>query len=138
MTPLTHEPSRSKFWRFLGVQWTSIAQSVDRQLRERGENYVALWSSHPNRDLALRVSDVICRTQGWPNNRFVPDDPFDLLLPFRRYDGMDAVDTVIAIEKALELPQLPDTFWDECASRSFGEVVQHLARQLAASTGPAS
>lgn len=80
-------------WGIAGAKWDArtnpIAEKVERQLRERSAPPDAIWGDDPER---VAVARCVCRVaqaeMGWPNDRFIPGDPVDVVF-WAHNDGLD-------------------------------------------------
>jgi hypothetical protein len=75
--------------------------------------------------LAAFVARTIKEEFGWPNDHFIPDDPFDLMLFGDEGTGVEVLN---AIEDYLELPRglISDEQLEQYCRLTFGEVVTQL------------
>ena len=100
-----------------------IVRSIEQQLRDRPDTS-QLWGADPRRQ---RVSSAIRKIAeeecGWPNDRFIPADPFDIVF-WGHTDGLDDVSAVMRIEKefGLNLPDSERLRWQG----TLGELVDRL------------
>jgi hypothetical protein len=116
---------------FLGPQGR-IFKSVCRQLEERGADVEDLWGSDPRRRRAVEiVSGIIAKHMGWPNTRFVPQDPFWIVM-WDRYstlvDELRHEDVRVDLESAfgtkVSRTQLSDWYaWP------YGRVIDQLLQE---------
>lgn len=57
-----------------------IRRYVEGQIARRGEGVESAWGSDERRrSLALQMCRLIREAYAWPNDRFIPDDPIEVL-----------------------------------------------------------
>jgi hypothetical protein len=78
-----------------------VKEALDRQLRERSRPDPGVWGDDPLRvRTALAACKLIQENYQWPNDHFLPADPFDIvcLIP---WDDLDIVELVMSLEEHL-------------------------------------
>jgi hypothetical protein len=110
--------------------------AVGVQLRQRDASYIHAWEREQELDLhiAFKIAAIIKRARDWPNDFFLPDDPFALVNPLSNgvIDDLNAVACVSCIETALGLRELPESFWIGAYKRCFADVLRFLEAEMSA------
>lgn len=111
----------------------SEAQRLQSQLRRRDPSCLSLWGEDLVRtQLARTISDVARRGLGWPNDYFIPDDAFEVVLWDCCGDLGDAA-ALMAIYERLGVDLCEDEReWALLSGMSFGEVVGLVQERAAA------
>jgi acyl carrier protein len=84
------------------ANFAQVKEALDQQLRERPRPDPHLWGDDPVR---VKTGSLLCKlieeTYQWPNDHFLPDDPFDIacLLP---WDDLDIVELTMSLEENLD------------------------------------
>ena len=93
------------------------------------------WGDKPGRrELARAIADILKAQLNWPNAFFLPRDRFEVLCwDHAAYviDDLRTDSALITIEKRLDTA-LPEEFWKQARTLSFGEVVDRLLQRQAA------
>lgn len=99
--------------------------SIERQLLARPDPS-DLWGRDPRRrELSLAVRTLIKEEFGWPNDHFIPDDPFGIACWAHR-DSLDCVFAAQCIEKQFGFQQ-SSSKWERLYDHgSVGEFVEML------------
>ncbi len=107
------------------ARFRPMVRSIEQQLRERPDTS-ELWGSEPRRrELSSAVRTLIEEEFGWPNDHFIPDDPFGIAC-WGHEDGLDAVSAVTRIKKEFGFHQ-PDSEWERLWFHgTLGEFVDHI------------
>lgn len=97
---------RRTLWSRLGLSLFSpffdeVHAAISRQLSERSGHCMLMWTEYPEVDTELRksCSAIIKECMFWPNDRFIPDDPVEILF----YDPTIDLRNVEAIQRIEEL-----------------------------------
>lgn len=104
-----------------------VYSDLCRQLKSRTPDDSAAWNAHPGeiRETALQVIGIAKEYLGWPETSiFLPDDPADTLF-HDRFDGMAAVECILAIEKRLGI-SLPEDFMETLPKLTLAETINRL------------
>lgn len=107
------------------ARFRPMVRSIECQLRERSDT-AGQWGSDPKRrEVSTSFRRLIAEEFGWPNDHFVPGDPFGIACWGHR-DGMDNVSAVMRIEKEFCFQQ-PDFEWERLwLHGTLGEFVDQL------------
>ena len=127
----------SGFQRFLlwtpviGLQF-SEAQRLRRQLRRRDPSCLALWGKDLVRtQLARTISDIARRGLGWPNDYFIPQDAFEVVIWDNFGDAFAFAELLMELEDALGIDLgEDDEEFGRLLTMSFGEVVDLLRTRI--------
>ena len=99
------------------------------QLQQRDETCLLAWGDACDRiRLARQVSGIIHKWLYWPNDFFIPEDPFEILVwDHTAYysDGFVLSGIVKEFEEFIG-ETYTDTFWEAALSLRYGEVIDHL------------
>jgi hypothetical protein len=80
------------------ARFRPMVHSIEQQLRDRPDTS-PLWGADPGRQrVASAVRKIAQEECGWPNDRFIPADPLDIVL-WGHKDGLDSVSAEMRIEK---------------------------------------
>jgi len=98
-------------WTFAAMleqaRFQPIVRSIEQQLCERPDTS-QLWGADPDRQrISSAIRKIAQEECGWPNDRFIPADPLDIVL-WGHKDGLDNVSAVMRIEKEFGF-SLPDS-----------------------------
>lgn len=131
------ETDAEKFWKTIPVLGWAVAsllwgrrtqplvKSIASQLRSRPEPPPHIWGSDPRRvRLGLFLSRVAEEAMGWPNSRFIPADPVDVVF-WAHEDGLDLEFAIQRIEKELHI-KLAIAEVEGWFGKTLGEVIDHL------------
>lgn len=111
--------------------WTKrvgpIRQRLINQLVSRPRSARRAWEGEARyRTIAQTVCEIAQTEMGWPNDAFIPADPFAVV--FWSYDdGLDMEVAIMAIEDQLDL-KIPDADVVDFSDKSLGEFVSYLAQ----------
>jgi hypothetical protein len=102
-----------------------LVQDIERQLLERTDTS-GLWGPGPRRQKAsASLCTLIMEELGWPNDRFMPEDPSGVAFWAHR-DGLDGVTALMRLEREFEV-HFPDEEWERlCRHGTLGELVDRL------------
>jgi hypothetical protein len=109
-----------------------VYKEIVAQMEQRTADLSEFWNKFTWKELEIkqRISKILIEELGWPTSHFLPSDPFEIIL----WDGKGELGTVAAIdriEKELGLIKRSEPEWKELATRTFGDVVQKIAAELA-------
>ena len=119
---------RHPFWGvkhlgFIDLKGWLLHKSIKRQLKARSEVWgVGLWSDERLETEAKKIAQIFEEQYAMPA-RFVPDDPFSLIVGYR--DDLDPVEARQAIEEEFQC-LIPDDVFDkepDMTYRRFVEIV---------------
>ena len=119
---------RHPFWGvkrlgFIDLKGWLLHKSIKRQLKARSELWgVGLWSDERLETEAKKIAQIFEEQYAMPA-RFVPDDPFSLIVGYR--DDLDPVEARQAIEEEFQC-LIPDDVFDkdpDMTYRRFVEIV---------------
>lgn len=104
-----------------------IVQDIERQLLDRPDTS-GLWGPDPRRQKAsAALRRLIMEELGWPNDRFIPEDPPGVVFWAHR-DGLDGVTALTRLEREFGV-QFPDEEWERlCRHGTLGELVDSLIK----------
>ena len=113
---------------FLGPQGRMF-RSICRQIEERGDEVEALWGTDSRRLRAMQVvSALIAKQMAWPSTRFIPQDPFWIVMWDRHSTAIDELaheDVRLKMEAAFQTT-IPRAQLAEWYSWSYGRVIDQL------------
>ena len=116
----------------VGLQ-ARVRDGFERQLRSRGPGWDERWTNVDcDPDTRRTVSAVIQRWFEWPNDHFIPEDTFGILIwDWRAYfiDDLTVSSAVEELETQLGLPRLSDEEWEDLLPLPFDEVLGRLWRR---------
>jgi hypothetical protein len=115
---------------FFGIR-DRVFKEIVAQMRQRSADLSESWNRFSSAELGVeqRISKIALEELGWPNDHFLPSDPFEIIM----WDGTGDLATASAIdrmERELGLRRRSDGEWQELASLTFGDVVQKIAAEL--------
>lgn len=87
----------------------------------------AAWRTDEERRVAAIIERASCQVGGWPNGRFLPDDPFATMI--EDWEGMVYLDISIRLERELNV-ELSEGDYPRFLTMTFGEVVAELAGRV--------
>lgn len=106
-----------------------------RQLRLRPASSLDLWESvSPEHAEVVRVVSGIARDGlGWPNDYFIPSDPFGIIV-WDRHGDLETSEILTLIEDTLQLTPIPDVEWEAMFHWTYSRVIatlkSHKARKV--------
>jgi hypothetical protein len=111
-------------------------RSIARQLNLRGSECREAWNrfSQSEKAIATTISGVVKRNLGWPNDYFIPGDPF-VILVWDRNGDLATTEALAQIETRLRLRRRTPSEWESLFGKDFGEVVGILAQEVSAVSG---
>ena len=136
----TTQPSRTEKWLMWLpiIGWTFAAaleqarfrpmvRTIEQQLRERPDTSEH-WGADPRRqEIAAAVRSLIAEELGWPNDHFIPEDPFGIAF-WGHQQGCEDVQTIMRIEEHFSF-RFPDSEWERFWRHgTLGEFVERLIR----------
>lgn len=100
---------------------------IAKQLVEREASYEGQWNAFTieEKALARTIAQIAMAEMGWPNDRFIPDDPFEIVI-WDAGDGLATGSALSKIERVLRLAQKPESEWKDLATNTLGNVVKRL------------
>jgi len=110
----------------IGLQF-SEAQRLRRQLRQRDPSCLGLWGEDLVRtQLARTISELAEQNLGWPNDYFIPDDAFEVVL-WDCHGDLGSAAALMDIYESLGVDLCEDEKeWDLLSGMTFGEVVDFV------------
>jgi acyl carrier protein len=105
----------------------SERRGIITQLKQREASCLAFWSENKQRREAFEaISKIIQRDFGYPNNYFIPEDPFEILFWFwDDFDGMAAVEASMNLEDKFGI-SLSEQDFVKMLNMTLGEVVDFI------------
>jgi hypothetical protein len=101
---------------------------VYRQLKARPDSVDQAWLAA---GLDLGIAKLLCRKtaglRAWPNDRFIPDDPIDVVLD-DPWGDLDMVDVLLDCEQELGIHVLRGSGGDFEHSTTMGDLVRELMK----------
>ena len=83
--------------------YLQVMEYLQRQLLTRSRPDLRIWGEDPMR---IRMGIVVCKkiqeTYEWPNDHFLPEDPFDILM-LMPWDDLEIAELVMGLEEDLEI-----------------------------------
>lgn len=114
---------------FVGPQ-EKIYRHICEQLLRRDTTYLDLWSPDAeSRSLGADCARVIAKDMNWPNDYFIPEDPFAILCWDKTACAVDTLlvsGLLLQFEKMAGISKQTNRWWEECGTKTFGEVIQAL------------
>jgi hypothetical protein len=106
-------------------------RSIARQLSLRGSECREAWNSFSQREkgIASTISELAKTNLGWPNDYFIPEDPF-VILVWDRNGDLATTEALAEIEARLGLRRRTSSEWESLFEKNFGEVVVILTREV--------
>ena len=102
-----------------------IAGRFRAQVRQRPPTDPKAWGDDPKRQqFAAFLADVIRDAGGWPNDHFIPSDPFSILC-WEHNTGMEYILVQLAVEEKIGREIQSEQFY-RISNMSFGEAVDFL------------
>ena len=107
------------------ARFRPMVHSIERQLRERPETS-GEWPPNPRQqEICSALRRLIKEEFGWPNDHFIPTDPFGIAF-WAHQDGLDDVSAVQRMEQEFGL-RVPATKWEHLWSNgTLGELLELL------------
>src|SRR6266404_815554 len=115
---------------FVGPQ-ARAHKDIVYQLRHRSAASIELWNrfSKSEVELARIISKVVKEALRWPNDYFIPDDPFEIVI-WDKHGDMATTETIAAIERKIGVEQKASAEWENLTKKNYGSVVRFLSREL--------
>jgi len=145
---MNNDSSKPLFWPF---DWNSLSglqksflefpffgararahREIISQLTRRSVECLAHWDnfSEKERELAKKISKIVCKCFAWPNEYFLPDDPFEIMIWERSGDFMATTEAIATIENELGLKQKTSAEWESLMKQNYGKVIQIISSSL--------
>lgn len=107
----------------------SARRSIIRQLKRRTVNDLKMWDdfSSDEKRIARIVSGIIQNQFSYPNDLFMPNDPFEIMI-WDSLGDLGTTEVVSDIEEKLALKRKDSGEWESLAREDFGTVVSMLLR----------
>lgn len=129
--PLFYQPVQLSWFQRLFApddRYRQVTEQLKRELKARPRPEPPTWGADPER---VRIALLLCKktqeTYDWPNDHFIPEDPFEIiaLLP---WDDLDVVELAMALEEDLTI-DIENFEVETWASITLGEVVDQLLKR---------
>lgn len=106
--PADFDPAAKRaWWRKYPGDSRRIFEQVSKQLLDRERPAPEIWGEESARiQTALRICRRIQEQYEWPNDRFLPGDPVDIVM-LMPWDDLDIVEFVMQLEEDFGI-DLPD------------------------------
>jgi acyl carrier protein len=103
----------------------SERRGIITQLKQREASCLAFWSKNKQRrEVFEAISKIIQRDFGYPNNYFIPEDPFEILF-WDDFDGMAVVEASMNLEDKFGI-SLSEQDFVKMHNMTLGEVVDFI------------
>jgi energy-coupling factor transport system substrate-specific component len=101
------------------------AKAILHQLSLRNEDCLAAWSGFSPREIEFSrtISKIVQKHLGWPNDYFIPSDPFEIVI-WDRHGDLAVVEVIANIEEIAGSQE-----WSILQKKPYGEVVSMLAAE---------
>ena len=88
------------------------------------------WEAFSRREVnvARSVSSIAKKSLGWPNDNFIPEDPFQIVV-WDRYGDLATVEALAGVEATLGLRKRTTEEWDALLGKSYGEVIRIISQE---------
>jgi len=120
---------RDSLWGITHFGWNKrIHRGICDQLERRSDWTPSFWDAfdRDHRRIERTISPLLQLRMAWPNDRFLPDDPFEILT-WHCTDSEEQIDVLDEIERVLGLAH---TGWREreaLLASSYGDVIRSFA-----------
>lgn len=109
--------------------WAKRAQPVEheieKQLISRPKASPSIWGNNPRRvELGQYISEIAKLQMGWPNDHFMPEDPFEIVF-WSHKDALDIDEAILNIEDRLDIV-IREGDVQKWVGKTLSEVVDHL------------
>ena len=115
----------AQLWHGSCHQCSQVTEHLKRELIARSRPDALVWGEDP---LRIRMGLLACkhiqRNYEWPNDHFVPEDPFDILI-LLPWDDLEIVELVMALEADLDMT-IADSEVEAWVGTRLGNVVDRL------------
>ena len=100
--------------------------AISAQLTGRNEKVLELWDTYPpeKKALAFKIATILKENLDWPNNYFIPTDPFGMIL-HDKYGDLPVEESVIEIENLIG-KKIDDSIWQSFEKTNYSEVIDYL------------
>jgi hypothetical protein len=118
-------------WLFASYDYGPVIKSVTEQLLARPKPDPNIWGdSLARQQMAQYLCAALKQDYGWPNDHFIPDDPYDIAFQIP-WDDLEIAEFVIRVERELKIKMKYEE--TETWGAVLGEIVDFLiAKQEAA------
>ena len=110
------------------ARFRPMVREIERQLRARPDTTHYWGTQSPQQEVGQRLRPVLADEFGWPNDHFLPDDPFGIVC-WAHLDGLDDVFAIQHIEElfdvALPVPAL-ERLWQHGTLGEFVDLLLYL------------
>ena len=111
-------------WLFSSSDYEAVINSVKEQLLARPKPSPGMWGDDLSR---VKMARYLCSTvkeeYEWPNDHFIPDDPFEIVFQMP-WDDLKIVEFVMRVEEDLDV-NVPDEE-AEMWGGTLGNIVDYL------------
>lgn len=119
-------------WIWADLRWKSRANPIVREihalLANRSTVTVSIFGDDPSlRETAATMANIAAQEIGWPNDRFLPDDPLATVL-WAHEDGLDDMAAIQSIEEEFGIV-LPMDWIESEWSGTWGDFVNAIHRK---------
>lgn len=101
-----------------------IESSIEQQLRLRDEIPDEVWPDAEERAIARRIAQISMTEIDWPNDHFIPGDPFEIMVALRTGDLCE-LSAMVRIEEEFGV-DLAQVMFVPGANLTFGEIVKWI------------
>ncbi|RYG75021.1 hypothetical protein EON80_02020 [bacterium] len=109
---------------FEASDYPEVVPTLMGQLAARPKPDPTIWGDDPVRvEMALYLCNVVQQAYGWPNDHFLPEDPFEIVF-LEPWDDLEIIECAMQVEEDLGL-DLPDETVKEWGG-TLGNVVDSL------------
>ena len=91
------------WWFHSSNNYQTTIRGIHKQLLARPKPLPGVWGDDPKRlQTARYLCGVLKEEYDWPNNHFIPDDPFDIIFQIP-WDDLQIVEVVMRFEEDLKI-----------------------------------
>ena len=111
-----------------------LYDEINRALEARPFLNTSIWGDERHQEIAQFVCSAIKDQIGWPNDRFIPADPFRVVM-WSFYDGLEMVEIIMDIEDKYLIKlgdQVLEPMWKQDLAAFVNLVVELAAKPAAA------
>src|SRR5258708_1612454 len=118
-----------------GRQEAPAIEHITEQLLERKEPNPEIWGSEPLRqEIARSVCRLTQKEFDWPNDRFIPEDPVDIVFQVP-WEDLQIIEFIMSLEEELDIAVSDD---DSMAWKTLGDVVDTAWSKVLSAKPPGS